>query len=98
MSGIEVTGQSPETSVHESRLAEGVAAYKAPENHLFRKAYRQLSDAEKLQMDAIKDRAWALRCAILGTDAENPPKSREQSLAMTKLEEAVMWAVKHVTQ
>jgi hypothetical protein len=90
--------ENPETTtVHESRLAESPEAFKASPNHLFRKAYRQLTDAEKAQMDQIKDQAWLLRCAILGTDAEKPPMSREQALAMTNLEQSVMWAVKHVT-
>lgn len=88
---------SESTTVPESRLAPTQEAFKAPENHLFRKGYRQLSESEKTQMNQIKDQAWILRCAILGTDAEKPPMSREQAIAMTNLEQAVMWAVKHVT-
>lgn len=89
--------QEPDTTVHESRLAESPAAFQAPANHLFRKVYRQLTDVEKVRMDQIKDHAWLLRCIILDSDAEKPPMSREQALAMTNLEQAVMWAVKHVT-
>lgn len=85
------------TTVHESRLAASPEEYAKPTNHLFRKAYRQLSDAEKAQMDEIKDLAWKLRCVMLGTNAEQPPMSRHQSLAVTNLEQSVMWAVKHVT-
>lgn len=87
----------PQTTVHESRTTPDLEAFKAAPNLLFRKAYRQLTDAEKGQMDLIKDQAWLLRCAILNSEAEKPPMSREQAIAMTNLEQAVMWAVKHVT-
>jgi hypothetical protein len=85
------------TTVDESRLAPTPEAYKAPENHLFRKAYRALSDGEKGRMDKVKDLAWELRGAILGSDSEKPPMNREQALAMTNLEQSVMWAVKSIT-
>lgn len=61
-------------------------------NNTMRHAYRVLSDAEKAQMQDIKDRGLAFHDAL--TDIGN---SRELSLAKTKIEEAVMWAVKHVT-
>lgn len=61
-------------------------------NNVMRHGYRVLSDAEKAQMQAIKD---------MGLDFWNVldqiGSSRELSLAKTKIEEAVMWAVKHVT-
>lgn len=61
-------------------------------NNVMRHAYRVLSDEEKASMQKIKDDALALHeyFGSLGT-------SRELSLAKTKIEEAVMWAVKHVT-
>lgn len=61
-------------------------------NNTMRHAYRVLSDAEKAQMAAIKDAGLAFHDLIgsLGV-------SREVSLAKTKVEEAVMWAVKHIT-
>lgn len=61
-------------------------------NNVMRHAYRVLSDDEKAAMQKIKDDALALHeyLASLGM-------SRELSLAKTKIEEAVMWAVKHVT-
>ncbi|NRA31075.1 MAG: hypothetical protein HRU11_12545 [Parvularculaceae bacterium] len=54
--------------------------------------YRVLSDAEKATMVELKDLGAALLAKI-----ESVGQSRELSLAKTKTEEAVMWAVKHVT-
>lgn len=61
-------------------------------NNTMRHGYRTLSDEEKKSMQDIKDMGLAFhdRIAELGS-------SREVSLAKTKVEEAVMWAVKHVT-
>ena len=61
-------------------------------NNTMRHQYKVLSDAEKASMLKIKDDGLALHTyfASLG-------KSRELSPAQTKVEEAVMWAVKHVT-
>lgn len=61
-------------------------------NNTMRHGYRTLSDEEKAAMQAIKDMGLAFhdRIALLGG-------SREVSLAKTKVEEAVMWAVKHIT-
>jgi ClpP class serine protease len=62
-------------------------------NNVMRHGYRVLSDEEKAQMQAVKDKGlefWLL--------VENVGQSRELSLAKTKIEEAVMWAVKHVTR
>lgn len=61
-------------------------------NNAVRHAYRVLSDAEKAQMVAIKDKGAELLNLIEGLGS-----SRELSIAKTKTEEAVMWAVKHVT-
>ena len=61
-------------------------------NNTMRHAYRVLTDDEKASMQAIKDeglRFYEMICDI-GT-------SREISIAKTKIEEAVMWAVKHIT-
>jgi hypothetical protein len=62
-------------------------------NNAVRHAYRVLSDAEKQQMVDLKDigAAFITKCLEIGG-------SRELSLAITKAEEAVMWAVKHVTK
>lgn len=61
-------------------------------NNAMRHAYRGLSDTEKAGMQEIKDLGFHLheRIASLGS-------SRELSIAKTKVEEAVMWAVKHIT-
>lgn len=61
-------------------------------NNVMRHQYRVLSDAEKASMKAIKDKGLELHELVksIGT-------SRELSLAATKTEEAVMWAVKHIT-
>ncbi len=58
-----------------------------------RQDYRELDDDEKLKMRQIKIAGlhfWDL-CEEIGS-------SRELSLAKTKIEEAVMWAIKHVTK
>lgn len=62
-------------------------------NNVVRHEYRVLTDDEKTQMKMIKDMGleFVLYCNNMG-------QSREVSLAITKIEEAVMWAVKHVTR
>ena len=62
-------------------------------NNVMRHQYRVLTDAEKQQMQAIKDKGLELHDLI-----ESIGASRELSLAKTKTEEAVMWAVKHLTR
>ena len=61
-------------------------------NNAVRHTYRVLSDEEKAQMVALKDigAAFIAKCQEIGG-------SRELSLAVTNAEQAVMWAVKHVT-
>jgi hypothetical protein len=61
-------------------------------NNTMRHAYRVLTDAEKANMAAIKDEGLRFHDLISGMG-----NSREISLAKTKIEEAVMWAVKHIT-
>jgi len=61
-------------------------------NNTMRHAYRVLTDAEKANMATIKDKGLDFHQFVSGLG-----KSRELSLAATKIEEAVMWAVKHVT-
>ena len=61
-------------------------------NNTMRHAYRVLSDEEKAQMQAIKDEGLKFHDLIACVG-----QSREISLAKTKVEEAVMWAVKHIT-
>lgn len=61
-------------------------------NNAVRHTYRVISDAEKAQMVELKDigAAFIAKCDEIG-------QSRELSLAKTNAEQAVMWAVKHVT-
>ena len=61
-------------------------------NNTMRHQYRVLSDAEKANMQTIKDMGLAFHDFISGVG-----NSREMSVAKTKIEEAVMWAVKHIT-
>jgi len=61
-------------------------------NNTMRHAYRVLSDAEKAQMARIKDDGLAFHQFI-----DSLGSSRELSIAKTKIEEAVMWAGKHIT-
>lgn len=62
-------------------------------NNVVRHEYRVLTDFEKEQMKAIKDMGLEFITYI----NDNLTASRETSLAKTKVEEAVMWAVKHIT-
>jgi hypothetical protein len=62
-------------------------------NNTMRHEYRVLSDAEKAAMDRIKD--WGANGMNVLMDCV--PVGRERSIAITKLEEAVMWAVKGLT-
>lgn len=70
-------------------------------NNLMRHQYRVLTDAEKDLMIRVKDAGLAL-VQLLHEAGGTPVNggrqaSRELSLAQTKAEEAVMWAVKHIT-
>ncbi len=69
-------------------------------NNVMRHQYKVLSDKEKEQMLLIKDKGLEfleLLQIVGGTIGTDRQASRELSLAQTKIEEAVMWAVKHVT-
>lgn len=58
----------------------------------FRKEYRDLTDAEEELIQMIKSRAQDLEEFI-----EQMDHSREKSLALTNLEQAVMWATQGIT-
>lgn len=58
-----------------------------------RATYKPLSDSQKAEMQGVKDLGEQLHEAIA-----NLGDGRELSLAKTKVEEAVMWAVKHITK
>lgn len=70
-------------------------------NNAVRHTYRVLSDAEKANMQAIKDMGAAFIAKlheIGGTDAGGDRfASRDLSLANTHAEDAVMRAVRHIT-
>jgi hypothetical protein len=58
----------------------------------FRPRYRALTDEEKALHDALKDKAAELE-ALFG----KVKPGRYNSLAMTSLEESIMWIVKELT-
>ncbi len=58
----------------------------------FRPTYRALTDDEKALHDALKSKAVELEGLI-----ETIKPGRYRSLAITALEEAIMWAVKELT-
>jgi len=62
-------------------------------NNAMRHMYRILSEQEKADMVEIKDAGLAFLKMLDRFD-----ESREMSLARTKMEEAVMWAVKSITR
>jgi len=61
-------------------------------NNAVRHQYRVLSEQEKADMVNIKDAGLAFLKML-----DRFPKSREMSIARTKMEEAVMWSVKGIT-
>jgi hypothetical protein len=64
----------------------------------FRPRYRALSDEEKALLDAIKAKAAELELLFDKAGLLSREQSgRYSSLAMTSLEQAVMWIVKDVT-
>ncbi len=65
----------------------------------FRKSYGTLSEAQKSLGTAIKEQAEGLDRLFDEIKAQVPTHDpRCVATAMTKLEEAVMWAVKHITR
>lgn len=77
----------------------------------FHRAYRELTDAEKTRIEDIKNTAEELLthyCHISKLIYEHPERvatteweganSKEIDLAIVKLEESVMWAVKAITK
>ena len=78
-------------------------------NNLMRHQYRLLTEPEKRWMQKIKDMGFNFvrELHVLGGSdiaafdrGEDGVKqaSRELSIAQTKMEEATMWAVKHLTR
>lgn len=67
-------------------------------NNVMRHEYRVLSENEKIDMKNIKDFGLEFHRCIETVESHYPESSRELALAKTKIEEAVMWAVKHITK
>lgn len=61
-------------------------------NNLVWHEYRVLTDAEKQTVNDLKDKGRELIKLI-----DSVGKSQELRLALTNAEQAIMWAVKHVT-
>jgi hypothetical protein len=76
-------------------------------NNTMRHQYRVLSDREKAAMVAVKDKGKEFLALlddlasplvkIEGTDLAQGTFDRELWIARERIEEAVMWAVKHIT-
>lgn len=66
-------------------------------NNVMRHEYKVLSHSEKAHMQTIKDLGLELYTYI-DSLAATSAGSRELSIAKTKIEEAIMWAVKHITK
>jgi len=77
------------------------------QNNAFRHQYRVLNESEKAHITKLKDLGAEFLAELHRVnqtysswrDGSDPKlKTRELSLAQTKIEEAVMWAVKSITQ
>lgn len=68
-------------------------------NNAVRHTYRVLGEAEKAQMVAIKDKGAEFLNLIeqVRPHASLLQDDRCLNIAVEKIEEAVMWAVKHIT-
>lgn len=62
--------------------------------NLFRSEYRELTPDEKALISEIKEHANRLITCFVSPRVTDP---RMRSLAMTNLEQSVMWAVKGIT-
>jgi hypothetical protein len=72
-----------------------------PGNNVMRHSYRTLTDAEKEYVQRVKDdglKFWELLHDIGNTEYGPQFASRELAIAATKVEEAVLWTVKHLTK
>lgn len=66
-------------------------------NNTVRHKYRVLTEEEKADMLRVKD-LGADFLDLLDNLNVHPYSTREISIAKSKIEEAVMWAVKHITK
>lgn len=71
------------------------------ENNAMRHSYRLLTEQEKAIVVRMKDVGGEFIALLHQAGGTSPDgqrlASRELSIAQTKIEEAVMWAVRHVT-
>ncbi len=74
------------SSTSDARTSDGISGNE------MRHKYRVLSDSEKAHMAKVKDMGLEFYAYVHSIGS-----TRELSLAKTKIEEAVMWAVKHIT-
>ena len=65
-------------------------------NNVMRHDYRALRPSEVIEMKAVKDAGLAFWELCDRITVGRP--TREMSLAKMKIEEAVMWATKHITR
>jgi hypothetical protein len=97
-----------QTAARSLALAQGIAYAEKREttrvatmSDTFRRAYRELTETEALRLDEIKRAAESLETliyGIVGNKGRLPgTQGRLIALALTKLEECVMWAVKAAT-
>jgi hypothetical protein len=86
------TQNSAEASTPAAPASVGSASDERTINNVMRHGYRVLTDEEKVIMLRIKDLGLELHTLLAEIG-----QSRELSLAKTKVEEAVMWGVKHLT-
>ncbi len=69
-------------------------------HNIFRTEYKELTPFEVSQLDALKATAQGLWDVMATAELDNGHKagaSRHLSLARTRLEESIMWAVKGMT-
>lgn len=81
-----------ETSLEKAKEYLDSASDKRIANNTMRHQYRVLSDGEKELMTRAKDLGEMFNAFITSLGSK-----REYSIAKTKVEEAVMWAVKGIT-
>jgi hypothetical protein len=78
---------------HNKRWPTFAQEREAMSSDVMRSTPRELTDSDKREMQAVKEAGEKLHELIA-----NLGDGRELSLAKTKVEEAVMWAVKHITR
>lgn len=83
----------PTEENHVTKEMVGSTSDERTVNNVMRHEYRVLNEEEKQQMQRIKDHGL-----LFFMELEKIGNSRELSLAKTKIEEAVMWGVKHITK